>query len=114
MPFLKSGCLFTTWQCLCALSCHTRIGIADDTEVARDKEQVFTRMSLLRCAGAMKYLAERYDLTKIPMAGASGGALAAVLAACGVDADDAIELAYKMRCVRASQLLLCERGCTAN
>mmetsp|Transcript_11166 Transcript_11166/g.30474 ORF Transcript_11166/g.30474 Transcript_11166/m.30474 type:complete len:424 (+) Transcript_11166:123-1394(+) len=46
--------------------------------------------------GAMKYLAERYDLTKIPMAGASGGALAAVLAACGVKADDAIELAYKM------------------
>ncbi|KAF5840307.1 hypothetical protein DUNSADRAFT_17151 [Dunaliella salina] len=47
--------------------------------------------------GAMKYLAERYDLTKIPMAGASGGALAAVLAACGVQADDALELAYKLR-----------------
>lgn len=53
-----------------------------------------------RLAGAMKYLAERYDLTKIPMAGASGGALAAVLAACGVRADDAIELAYNMRCVQ--------------
>jgi len=50
------------------------------------------------CLGAMKYLAERYDLTKIPMAGASGGALAAVLAACSVYADDAIELAYNMRC----------------
>eukprot|EP00983_Pelagomonas_calceolata_P059861 1146110-Pelagomonas_calceolata.AAC.16 len=58
-----------------------------------------------KMGSAMKYLAERYDLTKIPMAGASGGALAAVLAACGVKADDAIELAYKMRCALAARLL---------
>uniref|UniRef100_A0A7S0WTC8 Patatin n=1 Tax=Chlamydomonas leiostraca TaxID=1034604 RepID=A0A7S0WTC8_9CHLO len=46
--------------------------------------------------GAMKYLAERYDLTKIPMAGASGGALAAVLAACGVPADRVMQHAYDL------------------
>ncbi|KAL6758103.1 acyl transferase/acyl hydrolase/lysophospholipase [Haematococcus lacustris] len=46
--------------------------------------------------GAMKFLAQRYDLTKVPMAGASGGSLAAVLAACGVDADSVIEKAYQM------------------
>eukprot|EP00201_Polytomella_parva_P023768 CAMPEP_0175041228 /NCGR_PEP_ID=MMETSP0052_2-20121109/1789_1 /TAXON_ID=51329 ORGANISM="Polytomella parva, Strain SAG 63-3" /NCGR_SAMPLE_ID=MMETSP0052_2 /ASSEMBLY_ACC=CAM_ASM_000194 /LENGTH=233 /DNA_ID=CAMNT_0016303701 /DNA_START=443 /DNA_END=1144 /DNA_ORIENTATION=+ len=42
----------------------------------------------------MKYLAERYDLTKVPMVGASGGALAAVLAACCVSADTALQRAY--------------------
>ncbi|GLC68756.1 hypothetical protein PLESTF_000733400 [Pleodorina starrii] len=46
--------------------------------------------------GAMKYLAERYDLTRVPMAGASGGALAAVLAACGVPADVVLQRAYEM------------------
>lgn len=47
-------------------------------------------------AGAMKYLAERYDLTKIPMVGASGGAIAATLAACGVDADRIMQHAYDL------------------
>ncbi|GLI59457.1 hypothetical protein VaNZ11_001336 [Volvox africanus] len=46
--------------------------------------------------GAMKYLAERYDLTRVPMAGASGGALAAVLAACGVSADLVLQRAYEL------------------
>lgn len=44
----------------------------------------------------MKFLAEHYDVTRIPMAGASGGALAAVLAACGVSADAAFQRAYDM------------------
>jgi len=46
--------------------------------------------------GAMKLLAEKYDLSKVPMAGASGGSLASVLAACGVNADTVIERAYQM------------------
>ena len=44
----------------------------------------------------MKYLTEHYDLTKVPMAGASGGALASVLAACGVPADRAFQRAYDL------------------
>lgn len=48
------------------------------------------------CAGALKYLSQHYDLKKVPMAGASGGALAAVLAACGVDPDIVLERAYAM------------------
>lgn len=47
-------------------------------------------------AGAVKYLAERFDLTKVPMAGASGGSIAAVLAACGVSADHAFRRAYEL------------------
>lgn len=46
--------------------------------------------------GAIKYLSERYDLSRVQMAGASGGALAAVLGACGVDAERALQLAYQM------------------
>lgn len=46
--------------------------------------------------GAMKFLAERYDLTKVPMVGASGGALAAVLAGCGVPADLVLQRAYDL------------------
>jgi len=46
--------------------------------------------------GCMKYLAERYDLTKMPMVGASGGALASVLAGCGVPADLVIKKAYDL------------------
>ncbi len=46
--------------------------------------------------GAMKYLAERYDLTQVPMAGASGGALAAVLACCGISADLVLQRAYEL------------------
>ncbi len=44
----------------------------------------------------MKYLAERYDLTKVSMVGASGGSLASVLAACGVPADRVMQRAYEM------------------
>lgn len=46
--------------------------------------------------GALKYLAEHFDLTKVPMAGASGGSIAAVLAACQVPADYAIQRAYEL------------------
>lgn len=46
--------------------------------------------------GAVKYLAERYDLSKVPMVGASGGALASVLGACRVDADLVFETAYQL------------------
>ena len=47
-------------------------------------------------SGAMKYLAEHYDLTKVHMTGASGGSLAAVLAACGVPADLVLRRAYEL------------------
>ncbi len=46
--------------------------------------------------GAMKYLSDHYDLTKIPMAGASAGSFISVLAACGVDADQVIDSAYAL------------------
>ncbi len=46
--------------------------------------------------GAMKYLSEHYDLTKIKMAGASAGSFISVLSACGVEADKIIESAYAM------------------
>ncbi|PNW77319.1 hypothetical protein CHLRE_10g431350v5 [Chlamydomonas reinhardtii] len=46
--------------------------------------------------GALKFLAERYDLTRVPMAGASGGALAAVLACCGIPADVVLQRAYDL------------------
>eukprot|EP00798_Chlamydomonas_sp_ICE-L_P023246 gene23246-30471_t len=46
--------------------------------------------------GCMKYLAERYDMSKVAMVGASGGALAAVLAICGVDTERVIAHAYAL------------------
>lgn len=46
--------------------------------------------------GALKELQERYDLTKVPMAGASSGALVAVMAACDVDPELIFEEAYKL------------------
>lgn len=46
--------------------------------------------------GAMKYLAEHMDLSKVPMSGASGGGLVAVLAACGVPADLVFKRAYEL------------------
>ncbi len=53
-------------------------------------------MSTMHLVGAMKYLAERYDLTKTPMVGASGGALASVLASCGVPADRVMRHAFDL------------------
>ena len=50
----------------------------------------------LCCAGAVKYLAEHFDLSKVPVVGASGGALAAVLLACGIDPDKAFDKAYQL------------------
>jgi hypothetical protein len=44
----------------------------------------------------MQWLAQRYDLTRVPMGGASGGALAAALARCGVDAEEITESAYRL------------------
>ncbi|GAX80652.1 hypothetical protein CEUSTIGMA_g8087.t1 [Chlamydomonas eustigma] len=46
--------------------------------------------------GAMKYLAEQCDLSKVHMTGASGGSLVAVLAACGVSADLILKRAYEL------------------
>lgn len=46
--------------------------------------------------GAMQYLASRFDLTRVPMAGASGGALCAVLGRCGVDPEAVTESAYQL------------------
>ncbi|KIZ07564.1 hypothetical protein MNEG_0379 [Monoraphidium neglectum] len=44
----------------------------------------------------MQHLASRFDLTRVPMAGASGGALCAVLARCGVDPEVVTESAYQL------------------
>ena len=46
--------------------------------------------------GAVKYLASRYDLTKVPMAGASSGSLVACLSACGVDPQRIVDEAYQL------------------
>lgn len=46
--------------------------------------------------GAVKWFTERYDLTRVPMVGASGGALAAVLGGCGVDPDRVLEHAVEL------------------
>ena len=46
--------------------------------------------------GAVKYLREHYDLTKVPMAGASSGSLVACLSACGVCPDRTFETAYQL------------------
>lgn len=43
-----------------------------------------------------KYLRERYDLSKTHMLGASGGAIAATLTACGISADQALQTARAM------------------
>jgi hypothetical protein len=44
----------------------------------------------------MEYLAGRFDLTRVPMGGASGGALCAALARCGVPAEAITESAYAL------------------
>jgi predicted acylesterase/phospholipase RssA len=44
----------------------------------------------------MQYLAQRYDLTRVPMAGASGGAICAALARCGVCPDRIASSAYAL------------------
>jgi hypothetical protein len=46
--------------------------------------------------GAVQYLMERFDLSKVPHVGASGGALCAVIAACGVDPQSVMESAYAL------------------
>jgi predicted acylesterase/phospholipase RssA len=44
----------------------------------------------------VKYLVEQYDLTQVPMAGASSGSLVACLAACGVDPGLIVDEAYQL------------------
>mmetsp|Transcript_8118 Transcript_8118/g.23288 ORF Transcript_8118/g.23288 Transcript_8118/m.23288 type:complete len:328 (+) Transcript_8118:589-1572(+) len=46
--------------------------------------------------GVAKYLRERYDLSRTRMLGASGGAIAATLTACGISAEQAIQAAKAM------------------
>jgi hypothetical protein len=44
----------------------------------------------------MHYLSQRYDLTRVPMVGASGGAICAALARCGVGADTVAATATRL------------------
>lgn len=46
--------------------------------------------------GAVKLLLEKFDLRTVPFAGASGGALASVLAACHCDPEYVLETAYEL------------------
>jgi predicted acylesterase/phospholipase RssA len=46
--------------------------------------------------GAVKFLVEQYDLTRVPMAGASSGSIVACLAACGVDPQLIVDEAYQL------------------
>jgi hypothetical protein len=46
--------------------------------------------------GAVHYLLQRYNLSVVPARGASGGGLAAVLAACGADPLEVMETAYQL------------------
>jgi hypothetical protein len=49
-----------------------------------------------RQLGAVQYLMQRFNLSKVPMVGASGGGLAAVLATCEVEPEQVMESAYKL------------------
>jgi len=44
----------------------------------------------------MQHLARRYDLRRVPMVGASGGAICAALARCGVPPEQITETAYRL------------------
>lgn len=44
----------------------------------------------------MQYLMQHFQLSKVPMVGASGGGLAAMLATCEVDPEEVMESAYKL------------------
>eukprot|EP00878_Enallax_costatus_P008734 GHUV01009129.1.p2 GENE.GHUV01009129.1~~GHUV01009129.1.p2 ORF type:complete len:187 (+),score=52.14 GHUV01009129.1:266-826(+) len=46
--------------------------------------------------GAVQYLLNHFALDKVPMVGASGGGLAAVLAACEIEPEQVMESAYKL------------------
>lgn len=46
--------------------------------------------------GAVQYLLHHFHLNQVPMVGASGGGLAAVLATCEVDPEQVMESAYKL------------------
>lgn len=46
--------------------------------------------------GAVQYLMQHFQLSKVPMVGASGGGLAAMLATCEVDPEEVMESAYKL------------------
>jgi hypothetical protein len=46
--------------------------------------------------GAVQYLMQHFQLSKVPMVGASGGGLAAVLATCDVDPEEVMESAYRL------------------
>ena len=46
--------------------------------------------------GALKYMSENFDLGRAVFSGASAGALASVLLACGVDLDAAVRKAYQI------------------
>lgn len=46
--------------------------------------------------GAVKFLLEHFDLRRVPFVGASGGALASVLAACHCDPEHVLETAYQL------------------
>lgn len=46
--------------------------------------------------GAVKYLQTKYDLTQVPMAGASSGSLVACLSACGIDPQLIVDEAYQL------------------
>ena len=46
--------------------------------------------------GAMHRLSQRFDLSRVPMTGASGGAITAALARCGVGLDEIADSAYRL------------------
>ena len=46
-------------------------------------------------AGALEYLMEKYDLSKMQFVGASAGALIATIAACDVEPELAVQSAYR-------------------
>ncbi|KAL4419027.1 hypothetical protein ABPG77_010014 [Micractinium sp. CCAP 211/92] len=46
--------------------------------------------------GCLRYLHRNFDLSKVQLVGASAGGLIATLAACGVDEDKAVRVAYRI------------------
>lgn len=48
------------------------------------------------CSGAVAHLGEQMDVSKLPMTASSGGGLVAVLAACSVSPETAVDHAFQL------------------
>lgn len=77
---------------------HMNTLVPSRLPVAALPAHIYTLPPLSRCghlhAGVLEYLSERYDLGRVRHVGASAGGLAALIAACGVQPQHALERAF--------------------